>query len=130
VSAKYQGEDPVGAVLEMFERAEEPDRVTLGAAVRTLLRLLTVRAPGHSVEVRIPPFGAVQCIAGPRHTRGTPANVVETDARTWIELATGRTAWSDAVANGRIRASGVRADLSGQLPLVSGASPSGPDAPP
>lgn len=118
VSAKYHDSDQVGTVLAMFERAEKPDRAELGAAVRTLLRLLTVRAPGHSVEVRVPPFGAVQCVEGPRHTRGTPPNVVETDPRTWVELATGRVAWADALAAGRVRASGIRADLSEQLPLM------------
>jgi len=101
----------------MFERAEEPDRVTLGAAVRTLLKLLAVRAPGRSVEFRIPPFGAVQCVAGPRHTRGTPPNVVETDPLTWIRLAAGRLDWREAVAGGAVRASGERADLTGWLPL-------------
>ena len=75
-------------------------------------------APGHSVEVRVPPFAAVQCIAGPRHTRGTPPNVIETDPRTWLELATGRLTWTDAVAAARVTASGARADLSALLPVV------------
>ncbi len=65
----------------------------------------------------MPPFGAVQCVAGPRHTRGTPPNVVETDAVTWIEVATGRLAWREAVRTGRVRASGIRTDLSELLPL-------------
>ena len=73
--------------------------------------------PPRSVEVRVPPFGAVQCVPGPRHTRGTPPNVVETDALTWLLVATGRLPWSDAVASGRISASGIRTDLSGYLPL-------------
>jgi hypothetical protein len=83
------------------------------------LGLLEALAPGRSVEVRVPPFGAVQCVAGPRHTRGTPPNVVETDALTWVMLATGRTEWPDAVADGAVRASGPRADLSQYLPLTS-----------
>ena len=84
-------------------------------AVRALLTDLDKRAPGRSVEVRVPPYGAVQCGAGPRHTRGTPPNVVETDPVTWIMLATGRLTWSQAVAAGRVRASGNRADLSPYL---------------
>jgi hypothetical protein len=69
------------------------------------------------VEVRVPPYGAVQCIEGPRHTRGTPANVVESDAVTWLLLATGRLGWVDAVASGRILASGERSDLAAYLPV-------------
>jgi hypothetical protein len=95
-----------------------PDRVTLAAAVRLSLRTLAQVAPGRSVEVRVPPFAAVQCIAGPSHTRGTPPNVVETDPRTWLELAVGALQWTDAEAAGRITASGNRADLSALLPLV------------
>jgi hypothetical protein len=76
---------------------------------------LAHRAPGRSVEVRVPPYGAVQCGAGPRHARGTPPNVVETDPITWILLATGRLTWAQALAAGRVRASGNRADLSPYL---------------
>jgi len=92
-------------------------RPVTATAVRYLLQLLDEKAPGNSVEVRVPPFGAVQVVQGPRHTRGTPPNVVETDAATWIALATGELAWSDAVAAGRVSASGVRADISDLLPL-------------
>jgi len=94
------------------------DRATTATAVRSTLEDLAERAPGHSVEVRVAPHGVVQCVEGPRHTRGTPPNVVETDAATWLSLATGDLAWSDAVAAGRVRASGGRADLSSLLPLV------------
>ncbi|WP_336632334.1 MULTISPECIES: sterol carrier family protein [unclassified Microbacterium] len=94
-----------------------PARPDLAAAVRYLLQLLAEKAPGNTVEVRVPPFGAVQVIEGPRHTRGTPPNVVETDADTWIDLARGVEEWSDALAAGRILASGTRADLAGLLPL-------------
>jgi hypothetical protein len=90
------------------------DRAT---AVRYLLQLLAEKAPGNSVEVRVPPFGAVQVVEGPRHTRGTPPNVVETDADTWIALATGAQSWADLYGQGLISASGVRADLSPLLPL-------------
>jgi Bacterial SCP ortholog len=93
-------------------------RATLAAAVRWSLEELADRAPGHATEVRVPPFGAVQCVEGPRHSRGTPPNVVETDAATWLALVTGRIRWADAVASGRVRASGSRADLSPLLPLA------------
>ncbi|WP_019806646.1 sterol carrier family protein, partial [Saccharomonospora halophila] len=76
-------------------------------------------APGRSVEVRVPPYAAVQCVAGPRHTRGTPPNVVETDPRTWLELATGRLEWTDAVESGRVDVSGARAaEVAHRLPVV------------
>lgn len=95
------------------------DQTALGVAVRLLTGVLAARAPGRSVEVRVPPHAAVQCVAGPRHTRGTPPNVVETDAAAWLELATGRLGWADAVGAGRVRASGERADLSALLPVLS-----------
>ncbi|MWB97292.1 sterol carrier family protein [Agromyces seonyuensis] len=94
------------------------DRDTLALAVRYTLQLLAEQAPGNSVEVRVPPFGAVQCVEGPRHTRGTPPNVVETDPATWLALAVGDEGWADARADGRIRASGTRADLTGLVPLI------------
>ena len=94
-------------------------RDTLATAVRFLLQSLAENAEGNTVEVRVPPFGAVQCIEGPRHTRGTPPNVVETDAATWLALATGGLAWADAVAEGRVHASGQRADLSDYLPVAT-----------
>lgn len=94
------------------------DRTIVATAVRYLLQLLASEVPGNTVEVRVPPHGAVQCIEGPAHTRGTPPNVVETDAGTWIALATGALAWPDAVASGRVSASGQRANLSAQLPVV------------
>lgn len=95
----------------------EAARAQLATAVRYLLQLLDEKAPGNSVEVRVPPFGAVQVVQGPRHTRGTPPNVVEMDAATWIAIATGAESWADAVASGGISASGVRADLADLLPL-------------
>jgi Bacterial SCP ortholog len=98
--------------------AGQPDRATLAKAVRLSLRVLPAIAPGRSVEVRVPPFAAVQCVAGPRHTRGTPPNVIETDPRTWLQLATGHLAWADAVAAHRVRASGSRADIGALLPVV------------
>jgi hypothetical protein len=86
-------------------------------AVRFTLEELAERAPGGTIEVRVPPHGAVQCGEGGHHTRGTPPNVVETDAEAWLALATGRLTWADAVEGGRISASGSRADLSAWLPL-------------
>lgn len=106
----------VAAVLPWPDTS--PPRPALAAAVRLSLRTLAQVAPGRSVEVRVPPFAAVQCIAGPRHTRGTPPNVVEMDPRTWLELAVGSLGWTDAMAAGRISASGSRADLSASLPLL------------
>jgi hypothetical protein len=88
------------------------------AAVKHFLAVLTARHPGRSVEVRVPPYAAVQCVEGARHTRGTPPAVVETDPQTWLEVARGRIAFEDARAAGRIRASGERSDLSPVLPLT------------
>jgi uncharacterized protein (TIGR03083 family) len=93
-------------------------RAALQHAVRCLTGVASARSPGQSVELRVPPFAAVQCVAGPAHTRGTPPAVVETDAVTWLRLAAGRQTWGHAVAAGRVRASGQRADLSELLPLL------------
>lgn len=99
--------------------APQPPRTELAAAVRLSLRTLAAIAPGGSVEVRVPPFGVVQCVDGPRHTRGTPPNVVQTDPRTWLLLATGRLLWTDAAAQGLLTASGTRAgEIVGWLPLA------------
>jgi hypothetical protein len=95
------------------------ERPALALAIRSLAGMLSARHPGRSVELRVPPFAAVQCVAGPPHTRGTPPNVVETDPVTFLRLSTGRTGWADAVAAGQVAASGNRADLSAQLPLLS-----------
>ena len=113
--------DPAAGRAALAAWRADPDgvpRPTVAAAVRWSLEELGERAPGHATEVRVPPYGAVQCIEGPRHTRGTPPNVVETDAVTWLGLAAGTLAWADAVASGRVVASGSRADLSALLPLA------------
>jgi uncharacterized protein (TIGR03083 family) len=94
------------------------DRAALATATRTLAEVLTALAPGRSVEVRVPPFVAVQAVDGPRHTRGTPPNVVETDPLTWVRVAAGRMSFAEAVATGAINASGQRADLTPFLPLL------------
>ncbi|MFC9742115.1 sterol carrier family protein [Streptomyces noursei] len=95
------------------------DRHALATATRLLADGLAAKAPGGSVEVRVPPFAVVQCVEGPRHTRGTPPNVVETDPLTWLRLATGRCAWAEAVEAAAVSASGERADLGGLLPVMS-----------
>lgn len=100
--------------------AASVDRTTLALAVRYSLQLLAEQAPGGTVEVRVPPYAAVQCVEGPKHTRGTPPNVVETDAATWLALAAGDLTWDDARASGRVHASGQRADLAEYLPVLPG----------
>ena len=110
--------DPaIGRAALLQWRAGTADARTRTTAVRFTLEELADVAPGHTVEVRVPPDGAVQAIEGPRHTRGTPPNVVETDPQTWLGLVTGGLEWSDVVADGRVRASGERADISEHLPL-------------
>jgi len=90
----------------------------VATAVRFSLEELATRSPGRTLEVRVPPYGAVQCVEGPRHTRGTPPNVIEMDARTWLDLVTGQADWASALAGGSVRASGQRATLAGLLPLL------------
>ncbi|MFD1720632.1 sterol carrier family protein [Amnibacterium endophyticum] len=107
-----QGDQAVAAAL-----AGDADRPMTATAVRYLLQVLADRYPGGAVEVRVPPYGAVQCIEGLQHTRGTPPNVVETDPAVWLQLATGSRGWTDALESGAVRASGSRADLSGRLPV-------------
>ncbi|MET8151874.1 sterol carrier family protein [Actinoplanes sp. NPDC049668] len=117
MSPAHNKSESVQDALDALDRGDEPERTVLRDAVRALLGELARTAPGRSVEVRIPPFGAIQCVAGPRHTRGTPPNVVETDPMTWLLLATGRLTWGDAVESGRVRASGIRTDLTPYLPV-------------
>ncbi|SDP48110.1 hypothetical protein SAMN04489867_2610 [Pedococcus dokdonensis] len=97
---------------------EATERADVGTAVRYTLEELSVVAPGRSVEVRVPPFGAVQCIEGTTHTRGTPPAVIETDPQTWLAVATGALGWDDAWQSGTLRVSGHRADLTAYLPLA------------
>lgn len=107
----------VGPAVHRF-RAGEADPADLRLLVKHLLALLVTTAPGGAVEVRVPPYAAVQAIGGTTHKRGTPPAVVETDAATWIGLALGDLSWAEAVAAGRVAASGERSDLSGLLPLT------------
>lgn len=116
VRRRIDAADGIPAVQAVLAGAD--DRVTVALASRYLLEQLAEEAEGHTVEVRVPPFGAVQAVAGPRHTRGTPPNVVEMDAATWIALATGALSWDDAVADLRVTASGQRAALAANLPLA------------
>lgn len=111
--------DSVADALAAYEAGEEPARVLEKAAVRECLAALVEVAPGKSVEVRVPPYAAVQAAEGVNHRRGTPSAVVETDPRTWVELATGRLTWAAAVATGKVSASGERSDLSPYLPLFA-----------
>src|SRR5258708_27622007 len=123
VTAAALGAACLGLVIEAIHAGQQPLREALRAATIHALGLLEAGAPGRAVEARVPPFRAVQCVAGPRHTRGTPPNVVETDAVTWIMLAAGRTGWPAAVASSPVRASGPRTDLSRDLPLSSAGPP-------
>jgi hypothetical protein len=117
VSASSANSDAVSPVVADLRAGRDPDAAQVRDAVRLLLTLLRRRAPGRSVEVRIPPYGAIQCVEGPAHKRGTPPNVVEMDPITFVLLATGRLAWEDALRDGRVTASGTRADLSPHLPV-------------
>jgi hypothetical protein len=114
--------EQLAAVVERLDAAKadgsEPADDDLRAAVKHFLAVLATRHPGKSVEVRVPPYAAVQCVAGARHTRGTPPAVVETDAGTWIDIARGHLTFAQARAAGRLRASGERSDLSDLLPLT------------
>lgn len=107
----------VAVVTRALDAGQTPPPDALRSAVRYLLGVLAETVPGRAVEVRVPPVAAVQCVPGPRHTRGTPPNVVETDPVTWIRLATGRLAWAEAVRTGAVHASGPRADLAPYLPV-------------
>ncbi|MEQ4300786.1 sterol carrier family protein [Plantactinospora sp. B6F1] len=117
MSSPHNKSAPVAAALADLDAGRTPDRATLRDAVRALLGDLARAAPGRAVEVRVPPYGAVQCCAGPRHTRGTPPNVVEMAPATWVRLATGRMSWSEAVAEGLVHTSGNRSDISLYLPI-------------
>jgi uncharacterized protein (TIGR03083 family) len=109
----------IEGVVHGMDIGVDPDPIAQRIAVKTLVGVLVTRAPGRSVELRIPPYTAVQVVEGPRHTRGTPPNVVELGPRAFLDLATGRALWHDAVRDGQVRASGERADLSAHFPLMS-----------
>ncbi len=94
------------------------DPIVLEQVKASLAELVSI-SPGRAIEVRIPPYAAVQCGEGPTHTRGTPPNVIEMDADTWLALASGEKSWTEALSEGLINASGARADLSALLPLAN-----------
>ena len=108
--------DDVLAVLEQHSSEQPPARELVKAAVKGSLAHLVQVAPGRAVEVRIPPYGAVQVIGGTSHRRGTPPAVVECDPITWCSLVAGELTWEQALASGRLHASGARSDLSAFLP--------------
>ncbi|MBB5981326.1 sterol carrier family protein [Kribbella solani] len=108
---------PLQQALQRYDNGTA-DRADLKLLTKELLKILVAKAPGHAVEVRVPPYGAVQCIEGPRHTRGTPGAVIELPPELWISVALGRTTWAEARATGKLRASGERTDLSALLPLT------------
>jgi hypothetical protein len=109
--------DELRAWLAAVDAGGEVPAELVRDAVRATLKRFAAKVPGRSVEVRVPPWGAVQCVPGTRHTRGTPGAVVEVDPTTWLELASGRESFAAAVHDGRVRASGERSDLSPWLPL-------------
>ncbi len=105
--------------LAAYAAGIKPERETERTAVKAILSSLTAKAPGHAVELRIPPFSAVQLIEGPRHRRGTPGAVVETSASVLVRLASNELTWAQAVATGVLIASGERSDLSHLFPIDS-----------
>lgn len=109
-------DDEIRTALAVAQ-APEPDPAQIPEAVRVTARAVAQANPGKTVEIRIPPFIAVQAFDGLRHTRGTPPNTVETDADTWLKLISGRVTWSTALAAGAVRASGTRADIAQVFPL-------------
>lgn len=117
--ARLRPSDPllVAAAVDRF-RGGEADDSDVRLLVKHLLALLVAEAPGGAVEVRVPPYAAVQAVGGTTHKRGTPPAVVEVDPSTWIELGLGELTWGDAERAGRLRASGERSDLSPLLPLL------------
>ena len=116
--ADEEGRAALIAVSDARESGSTPARTDLALAVRWLLQQLDRSAPGNTVEVRVPPFGAIQFVEGPRHTRGTPPNVVEMDALTFVALTTGTLDWATGVSSGVIHASGIRSDISAFVPLA------------
>jgi len=110
--------EEAGRVLDALDACEPVPKDDQRSVVKQALAALASKAPGRSVEVRVPPFAAVQVVEGATHRRGTPPAVVEMDTATWLALALGRLVWVDAIRTGRVRASGARSDLSGLLPLI------------
>ena len=116
--AAVPGDDVLAQLAVAVAAAAEPERVALRTVCRALAQELAAQVPGRTVELRVPPYAAVQCVPGPRHTRGTPPNVVEVQPLVWVRLAVGALTWDEAARDGRLAASGERSDLSEHLPLV------------
>ena len=117
MSAAHSKSAVIADAIAALDAGCTPENAVLRDSCRALLVELARRAPGRSVEVRVPPYGVVQVGEGPRHTRGTPPNVVEMDPLTWLRLATGRLDWATAVSEGLVNASGNRADISAYIPI-------------
>ena len=117
VTRRTDPEEGRSALSSWATSPAEAGRSVLAPAVRHTLELFAEEYPGGAVELRVPPFAAVQAIPGTRHTRGTPPAVVETDPATWLELVSGDLTWALAVAGGKVHASGERSDLAELLPL-------------
>jgi hypothetical protein len=120
---RIKHDDGIAAINAVIQASKDSTPLTESdplfiTAVRYLLEELAEVAPGNSVEVRVPPLGATQCIDGPRHTRGTPPNVVELPPRVWFDLALGTLSWDSAVTEHLVSSSGVRASLEDVLPLT------------
>ena len=97
----------------------------LSIDVRRILELIKKISPGKSVELRIPPYGAIQCVAGGNHKRGIPPNTVEMSAQILIQLRSNPKMWAELVASGQISASGVASDLSSVFDQLSQQYPAG-----
>ena len=112
--------DFLTAILSGVAAGNDPAGGDLASAARVLCRVLAERHPGGTLELRVPPYVAVQLGIGQRgaHTRGTPPNVVETDAVTLLRLAAGELSWPDAVVSHAITASGPHADLGEVFPIL------------
>ena len=117
--SNQEGLQALKDLLDSYENSQEVNKLIEQIAVKFCLQLLHEKAPGNSVEVRIPPYAAVQVIPGTSHKRGTPPAVIEMSARIWIDLAIGTIDWTTTKNSGAISASGQRADLSALLPLIS-----------
>jgi hypothetical protein len=97
----------------------------IAVAVKEILDLIKKISPGKLVELRIPPYGAIQCVAGSNHKRGTPPNTVEMSAQALIQLRSNPKMWAELVASGQISASGVASDLSSVFSQLSQKYPVG-----
>jgi hypothetical protein len=117
--SNQEGLQSLKDLLNSYQNNQEVNKLIEQTAVKFCLQLLHEKAPGNSVEVRIPPYAAVQVIPGISHKRGTPPAVIEMTARIWIDLAIGNIDWITTKNSGAISASGERADLSTFLPLIS-----------